>query len=695
MIMLVFTIMMIDFNLAYATTTYKELNPIYNVAANKEFTLKFKSNLNAGKLTINGYVKVYADAECTKEIFREIVENQKNKTITVKPPKINVAPRLKKSEAGGSGRSWGGYQKYYLVITRDMNSTQFKLYPKPLRMMFTVASLAEIPKLEFKISENGKATLYWNPVKGASMYKIYKSGSSNDWTNLELLATTSKTEYDDFTETKYSSFTANGKFRDCYYVSAVVNGKESRISDVINAWKLRSMIPSSAGDMLASVKKLETLPKTIKVYMQDYSTTKNYIVLWDYANVKYQKDFLTGKLTNTGYLDYTVPGTSFKGNVMVKEIDKNVLEELIANQNSRVSNSGVIDIKDGISDAPPPVVNPTPNTKPAEVNAQIPASEAKISLETKLTNAMLKSETVISLAEYPEAGDGTYLKDVFLKVVKQNPLILYVEGCSYEYKTKELFVKYIVDDKKLVEKKQNEIRAKVKEIVAKVIKPGMSDFEKEKALHDYIVENGEYDVKALKEAEKNNFSSIPKGYEDSFNPYGILVKGVGVCASYAGSLKLLCNEAKIDCVVVSGKMQNISHAWNKVKLDNMYYNVDATNNDDWPYAVFNAQDKTIKADFTENNDYELDSNIQKYASLNDKYDLLVMNKLTATSLSEVKAFLRYAIKNNYEIFYFRLIGDFSKEDLQNALKEEYDSLNTSIGVNFQVFASALYGRITK
>ncbi|MDD4801468.1 MAG: transglutaminase domain-containing protein, partial [Syntrophomonas sp.] len=122
---------------------------------------------------------------------------------------------------------------------------------------------------------------------------------------------------------------------------------------------------------------------------------------------------------------------------------------------------------------------------------------------------------------------------------------------------------------------QNEnVRDKVKEIVADIIKPGMTDYDKEKGLHDYIVNNSQYDYKNL----LNN--TIPK---HSYSPYGILVLGRGVCQGYAESFALLCQEAGLECQVVTGEAYSFgqwsSHAWNIVKIDGINYHVDVTFDD--------------------------------------------------------------------------------------------------------------------
>ena len=61
-------------------------------------------------------------------------------------------------------------------------------------------------------------------------------------------------------------------------------------------------------------------------------------------------------------------------------------------------------------------------------------------------------------------------------------------------------------------------------------------------------------------------------YEYAFNTYGILVKKVGVCQSYAYAYKLLCNLAGVECNVVTGYLDgNLPHAWNAVKIDDAWY----------------------------------------------------------------------------------------------------------------------------
>jgi transglutaminase/protease-like cytokinesis protein 3 len=55
----------------------------------------------------------------------------------------------------------------------------------------------------------------------------------------------------------------------------------------------------------------------------------------------------------------------------------------------------------------------------------------------------------------------------------------------------------------------------------------LTDEQKERAIHDWLIDNSEYDHPAFEYHETHDKSI--KGYEDSYSAYGILIKGIGVC----------------------------------------------------------------------------------------------------------------------------------------------------------------------
>ncbi|HIR85476.1 MAG TPA: DUF4358 domain-containing protein [Candidatus Galloscillospira excrementavium] len=108
-------------------------------------------------------------------------------------------------------------------------------------------------------------------------------------------------------------------------------------------------------------------------------------------------------------------------------------------------------------------------------------------------------------------------------------------------------------------------------IFAEHVTEDMTDFEKELALHDALVDLGEYD-QAVYDRD------TPQGRPDNTNPYGMLVEGYGICLGYATSFQLLMDLAGVECITVVGAAFNSSsdHAWNLVRLEGEWYAVDPT-----------------------------------------------------------------------------------------------------------------------
>lgn len=152
---------------------------------------------------------------------------------------------------------------------------------------------------------------------------------------------------------------------------------------------------------------------------------------------------------------------------------------------------------------------------------------------------------------------------------------------------------------------------KVEEIVGKTIRPEMSELEKELALHDYIITHTRYDV------ENFNKNTLP---DESHLPYGVLVNGTAVCDGYARTFQILLHAVGIESKMVVGNLDSLDgslpglttdnkeikwkHAWNIVKIDNKYYQVDVTADDPvttdgtnlLDHTYFNISDKQLAVD---------------------------------------------------------------------------------------------------
>ncbi len=126
-----------------------------------------------------------------------------------------------------------------------------------------------------------------------------------------------------------------------------------------------------------------------------------------------------------------------------------------------------------------------------------------------------------------------------------------------------------------------------------------SDVEKIKAIYGYITEHVTYDWDNLNNRE----------YEMKYTTYAALINGTAVCQGYSSLLYRMMNEAGIDARIITSR----NHAWNIVRIGNLYYNVDSTwdsnygnDPDRWEYYLLcNSNFENTQKD--ENGDHQRDA----------------------------------------------------------------------------------------
>lgn len=116
---------------------------------------------------------------------------------------------------------------------------------------------------------------------------------------------------------------------------------------------------------------------------------------------------------------------------------------------------------------------------------------------------------------------------------------------------------------------------RVRMITMTIISDGMSDAEKIKTVHDYIVLNCAYDY--------NNYlaGTVPT---EARLAYGALEKRSAVCQGYTAAFNLLCRELGIRSIVIKGTAPGSTeeHAWNAVLIGGQIYYIDITHDDPVP-----------------------------------------------------------------------------------------------------------------
>lgn len=87
----------------------------------------------------------------------------------------------------------------------------------------------------------------------------------------------------------------------------------------------------------------------------------------------------------------------------------------------------------------------------------------------------------------------------------------------------------------------------------------LSDYDKIKKIHDFIIENASYDTDTKK-----------------YSAYDNLMNKRSTCQGYMSAAYKMFTEAGIPCRIITGTGNKDSHGWNIVKLDGKWYNIDCT-----------------------------------------------------------------------------------------------------------------------
>jgi len=166
--------------------------------------------------------------------------------------------------------------------------------------------------------------------------------------------------------------------------------------------------------------------------------------------------------------------------------------------------------------------------------------------------------------------------------------------------------------------------ASAQAIVNQIIRPGMSDFEKAITIHDWLLFNIDYDF--------------------SFTVYDVentLSKHVAVCQGYALTFETMAELAGLEAVFIGGTADNgsgyQSHAWNRVKINGTWYNVDVTWDD--PASVGknpsdhsqNGYDYFLISDAELNKNHKASEIPSECGSCSQNYDRLTILRYAANS----------------------------------------------------------------
>lgn len=200
---------------------------------------------------------------------------------------------------------------------------------------------------------------------------------------------------------------------------------------------------------------------------------------------------------------------------------------------------------------------------------------AQIDLGNTFSSLLDKENGQELLGDYYQSAIEAYTydnADVFY--LSPNKMYLNIETTTRgSNKTYRVFINngnqssYLIDEfssKEQVDLALSQINKVRDSLVAK--KTG-NRFQDIKMVHDYLVDNLNYD------------STLTR--PNIYNIYGALVDKICVCEGYAKSFKYILDAMDIPCTLVIGKGVNSegkteNHAWNYVELNGVWYAVDTT-----------------------------------------------------------------------------------------------------------------------
>ncbi len=638
--------------------------------------------------------------------------------VKIKPSTYPLFRTEFEGEARRENANWGNAGTLYLAKYYDK---QGNVTDEPQEVSIVkIKTELPTPNVTLTTDSKGFATLKWQRVPGAEIYHIYSITLTGDQlTGDEILyhhGSTTKTTYSDFSvylyDTSYITgvttnnilsinddfvYTPDDALTDGYVVIAEGPKGKSEMSTIIKPNDYAYMLPNLqdydvSSDEITADEELN-LPLYFPVQMCDESTVL-YPIEYDLNSVqKFKGDHATTQVEGKGlaqrmtiigrpkgtpfeevFYFYYFPetetveealaafverqkNTSAKGSGLNKQIDIQIVSE--GNENS-TSNENTISINDNLP-----------------VTATNPVSEY-------LAYNMISGVTSIPLDAFPITSDTNYFCDALKEALYQNPLILGVDSFNFNPYSNSLIVTYSLDQQEQ-EKRQQQVMDKAKEIVSNIITPNMTDLEKEEAINTYLCENITYDTAALESAEKNDYQYADPEFDDSFTVYGALINNVCVCKGYAEAFKLLADLAGLDALVVTGQLESVGHAWNKVKIDGQWLTIDVTNNDNEfiPNAIFNLSDEIASLMIVENKDYILDANYKNYTSdstqseyyhLKDRFfeqsevgDIL----LSALNSSENEILLRTNYELSEDTFYDMLLDATESSQINEPFEYRY------------------------
>lgn len=192
--------------------------------------------------------------------------------------------------------------------------------------------------------------------------------------------------------------------------------------------------------------------------------------------------------------------------------------------------------------------------------------------------------------------------NAFYQDASQYMLYWYEEWYDWEFNGNEciaIIPKYSINGNN-TKSMQNTFEKKSAKVIEQAKKKPTA-YGKIKYIHDWLVNNTDY---------------VDSGAYSEYLAAGPIVNGKAVCSGYARAFDYLAKGLGFDCIFITGNVVDSDepHAWNKIKIDGVWYNIDVTwddmsvyGNDKIYYDNFLKSDKTFSKKYTPDKNYKYPS----------------------------------------------------------------------------------------
>lgn len=586
---------------------------------------------------------VYSDATLTVDLGFSVA-SYGSQGLAIAPNPITLMTRSQASPladiTGNSG--WGLLPMYYLVQYNDLDTG--KLLERPIVRRIRVSDegfLSRPQNVAVNEEDNGTFTVSWDPVEGAESYYLVHLNSTDTKgvtrLNPKLMAETSATSWNSdqreegqrkldtylntaligfFTEEDYKGLEKPGGFTD-EELDAMLNGKSAQVAVIAKKGaKVSKMsdffdiggtmgntpmkIASSAWRELnpnnSVFQSLSEIPTQIPMVMADGHTRLLPIIVdpersWietgnprttQDPQAKLQVSYHVGHSRFTGtFIVYNFDPSTYLNDLakMKDDQEKNALSGYISTNLTYTKDTG----------------SKVPEDKIARTFPDTPVQVFGTSALSKYIAANLMSGyTDISLADFEEATSPQRVWDALDEAKDQNGLVPFIINSRVSTNDMVLHVELGTTgatDQHLSPKDYSaQINSAADKVVADIIKPGMDDAAKVRAINSWIIAHTTYNYESLKRTDEIWANPDPKTHRlppeltPDHDAGGVFFKGTTVCEGYSNAFQLLATKSGVTSVVVTGSVTFADgsgglHAWNQVKINGTWKTVDVTWND--------------------------------------------------------------------------------------------------------------------